>query len=73
MIVGTAGYMSPEQASGRPVDFRSDQFVLGAILYEMVAGRRAFQRSTPVQTLSATIYPEPESLTSLNTSFPAPA
>jgi serine/threonine protein kinase/Flp pilus assembly protein TadD len=73
MIVGTVGYMSPEQASGRPVDFRSDQFVLGAILYEMVAGRRAFQRSTPVQTLSATIDTEPESLTSLNTSFPAPA
>ena len=61
-VMGTVGYMSPEQASGHPVDFRSDQFSLGAILYEMAAGKRAFERSTAVQTLSAIIQDEPEPL-----------
>jgi eukaryotic-like serine/threonine-protein kinase len=59
-VLGTVGYMSPEQASGHPVDFRSDQFSLGAILYEMAAGKRAFDRPTAVQTLSAVIQDEPE-------------
>jgi eukaryotic-like serine/threonine-protein kinase len=61
-VLGTVGYMSPEQASGEPVDFRSDQFSLGAILYEMTAGQRAFDRKTPVQTLAAVIQEEPEPL-----------
>ncbi|HEY6064770.1 MAG TPA: protein kinase [Thermoanaerobaculia bacterium] len=61
-VLGTVGYMSPEQASGHPVDFRSDQFSLGAILYEMVAGKRAFDRPTAVQTLSAVIQDDPEPL-----------
>ena len=61
-VLGTVGYMSPEQASGEPLDFRSDQFSLGAILYEMVAGRRTFDRPTSAQTLAAIIEDEPEPL-----------
>ncbi|MEP7132459.1 MAG: serine/threonine-protein kinase, partial [Acidobacteriota bacterium] len=61
-ILGTVGYMSPEQASGEPADFRSDQFSLGAILYEMAAGKRAFERPTAAQTLSVIIEGEPEPL-----------
>jgi hypothetical protein len=64
-VLGTAGYMSPEQASGEPLDFRSDQFSFGSILYEMISGRRAFERPTGAQTLSAIIEAEPEPLTAL--------
>ncbi len=52
-LVGTAGYMSPEAVSGKPVDYRSDQFALGAVLYEMVTGSRAFGGTTTVETLAA--------------------
>jgi serine/threonine protein kinase/tetratricopeptide (TPR) repeat protein len=61
-VLGTVGYMSPEQAVGRAVDFRSDQFPLGAILYELVTGTRAFQRPSAVETLSAILRDEPEPL-----------
>ncbi len=71
-VMGTAGYMSPEQASGQPLDFRSDQFTLGAILYEMATGRRAFQRKTGAETLVAIIREEPESLGQLAPKAPAP-
>ncbi len=71
-VLGTAGYMSPEQASGRPVDFRSDQFSLGLILYEMATGRRAFSRSTAVQTLSAIIQDDPEPIDRFNPRIPLP-
>jgi Tol biopolymer transport system component len=70
-ILGTAGYMSPEQASGEAVDFRSDQFSLGAILYELIAGAPAFDRPTDAQTLSAIIEAEPEPLTAHAPKTPA--
>ena len=63
VIVGTVQYMSPEQASGRSVDFRSDQFALGSILYEMATGRRAFERETAAETLTAIIREEPDPVT----------
>ena len=54
-ILGTAGYMSPEQASGFPAGPQSDQFAFGAILYELLSGRRAFERSTKAETLAAIV------------------
>ncbi|HEV8611404.1 MAG TPA: protein kinase [Thermoanaerobaculia bacterium] len=71
-VLGTVGYMSPEQASGEPVDFRSDQFSLGAILYEVATGKRAFQRRTSVETLTAIIREEPEPPATLNPAIPTP-
>ena len=71
-VMGTVGYMSPEQASGRKTDFRSDQFSFGTILYEMAAGRKAFQRKTSAETLTAIIREEPEALGALNPRTPAP-
>ena len=72
MVMGTVGYMSPEQASGRPTDFRSDQFSFGSILYEMATGKRAFERGTTAETLTAIIREEPEPVSQLNARIPAP-
>jgi eukaryotic-like serine/threonine-protein kinase len=58
-IVGTAAYMSPEQARGQEVDHRSDQFSLGLVLYEMLSGKPAFERPSAVQTMSAIVEDEP--------------
>ena len=58
-VMGTVGYMSPEQVRGRPADPRSDIFSFGAILYEMLTGRRAFKGETPADTLTAILKEEP--------------
>jgi serine/threonine protein kinase len=58
-VVGTAGYMSPEQAKAQDVDHRSDQFSLGLVLYEMIAGSQAFERPSAVQTMAAIVEDEP--------------
>lgn len=72
MVLGTVGYMSPEQAEGRPPDFRSDQFSFGVVLYEIVTGKRAFRRSTAAETLVAILREQPEPMGSLNPEAPAP-
>jgi serine/threonine protein kinase/Tol biopolymer transport system component len=59
MIMGTVHYMSPEQAGGKPVDYRSDQFSFGLILYELASGKKAFDKPESVQTLSAILTEEP--------------
>jgi Tol biopolymer transport system component len=59
VIMGTANYMSPEQARGQVVDYRADQFSFGLILYEMLSGTRPFARETTVQTMSAVLTDEP--------------
>jgi len=58
-VLGTAGYMSPEQVRAEPVDARSDIFSFGAMLYEMLSGRRAFQASSSVETMHAVLNAEP--------------
>jgi serine/threonine protein kinase len=71
-VLGTAGYMAPEQASGGPADARSDQFAFGAVVYEMLTGQRAFDRPTIAETLSAIIREEPAPIAQLNPAVPAP-
>ena len=61
-IAGTAAYMSPEQAKGKDLDARSDVFSFGAVLYEVLAGRRAFEGDTSVDALSAVMRDEPPPL-----------
>lgn len=53
VVMGTVGYMSPEQVGGKPADYHADIFAFGAILYEMLSGRRAFQKPTSAETMSA--------------------
>ena len=62
VILGTIGYMSPEQSEGKNVDTRSDIFAFGAMLYEMLTGRRAFRRDNPALTLAAVAYMDPPPL-----------
>jgi serine/threonine protein kinase/tetratricopeptide (TPR) repeat protein len=66
ILLGTIDYMSPEQASGRPAEFHSDQFSLGSLVYEITTGRRPFHRATSAETLAAIIEDEPKPLRALN-------
>src|SRR4051812_7292575 len=70
VVLGTVGYMSPEQVRGLNVDARSDLFSLGTILYEMVSGRRAFGGDTPADTMSAILKEEPPPLTDIQQNIP---
>jgi len=72
MVMGTVGYMSPEQATGADVDFRSDQFSFGSVLYEMVTGTPAFQKKTHAETTAAILRDEPERLGARLLQAPAP-
>ncbi len=60
MILGTAAYMSPEQAKGKTADRRSDIFAFGCVLYEMLTGRRAFDGDSPSEILARVIEREPD-------------
>ena len=70
--MGTAGYMSPEQVRAGAVDHRSDIFSFGAVLYEMLSGRRAFHGDSAIETLNAILKEEPPELSSNNPNI-APA
>ncbi len=69
-VLGTVGYMSPEQLRGKPVDHRSDIFSLGAILYEMLSGVRAFRGETEVDTMMAVLNADPKELTATRENIP---
>jgi predicted ATPase len=72
LLLGTLGYLSPEQVSGQRPDFRSDQFSFGLVLYEMIAGKHAFQRSTTAETLVAILREQAEPIRMQNRDAPAP-
>jgi eukaryotic-like serine/threonine-protein kinase len=69
-VMGTVGYMSPEQVKGLPVDHRSDLFSFGAVLYEMLAGKRAFQRDTAAETMTAILKEDPPEAADSGRSIP---
>ena len=69
-IVGTAAYMSPEQAEGKKVDARTDIFSFGALLYEMLTGQKAFSRETRMSTLAAILREEPKAASQINDALP---
>jgi Tol biopolymer transport system component/predicted Ser/Thr protein kinase len=69
-VIGTIAYMSPEQAQGKPIDARSDIFSFGAVLYEMVTGRRAFSGDTKLATLTAILHHEPKPISELTRTAP---
>ena len=68
--MGTVGYMSPEQVRGKTVDHRTDIFAFGAILYEMLTGKRAFQRSTSAETMTAILNDDPPGISQLAPTTP---
>jgi eukaryotic-like serine/threonine-protein kinase len=71
-VLGTVGYMSPEQVRGKAADHRSDIFAFGSILYEMLSGKRAFHGETPADTMSAILKEEPEELSETARNVPLP-
>jgi serine/threonine protein kinase len=70
-VLGTVGYMAPEQVRGQPADARADLFALGAVLYEMLAGRRAFHGDTSAETMSAILRDDPVDLSASRADLPA--
>jgi serine/threonine protein kinase len=72
MVMGTAGYMSPEQARGGEIEYRSDIFSFGSILYEMVAGKQPFKCASTAQTLAAIIEDDPQPVAEANPKTPTP-
>jgi hypothetical protein len=72
VVLGTVAYMSPEQARGEAVDFRSDQFSLGTVIYEMLTGKRPFGGASAAETLAAIIRDEPEPLEKSAPNVPSP-
>jgi len=70
-VLGTAGYMSPEQVRGKPVDHRSDLFSVGLVLYEMVSGRKAFHEDSSVETLMAVLRDDPKPLSQVGREIPS--
>jgi eukaryotic-like serine/threonine-protein kinase len=70
VVMGTVGYMSPEQVRGQAADHRADIFAFGAVLYEMLAGKRAFQKPTSADTMSAIMNEDPPSISQVTTNIP---
>jgi len=70
VVMGTVGYMSPEQVRGQTADHRADVFAFGAVLYEMLAGKRAFQKPTSPETMTAILNEDPPSISQVTTTIP---
>ena len=70
VVMGTTGYMAPEQIRGEPVDHRVDIFALGTVLYELLSGQRAFKRDSAIETLNAILKEEPKDLMAIRAELP---
>ena len=70
MVMGTAGYMSPEQVRGKTADHRSDIFALGTVLYEMVTGKQTFRKPTSAETMTAILNEDPPSISQITATAP---